>query len=102
MSQFSVHRMRNARGTEFPLVDIQSNILSHLTTRVVVPLYRAARSKPAIARLNPSIPFDGEIHVFATQEMAAVPAKLLGPSLGDVSAHRDAIIAAVDLLVTGI
>jgi toxin CcdB len=44
----------------------------------------------------------GRAVVMATPELAGVPRKALGPVVGDLGGERAAILAALDLLVTGI
>jgi toxin CcdB len=102
MGQFDV--FRNPRGGVFPfLVDVQADLLSDLATRVVVPLAPAARweSKP-LTRLNPIMRIRGVDHVLVFQELAAIPRSALKPAVGSLRTHRDEIIAALDLLFTGI
>ena len=84
------------------LIDIQHDILDGLSTRLVVPLVPAVNAPHQIGRLNPLVHVNGEPHVLLTDLMSAVPLALLGPSHSNLAADRDAIIAAVDMLVTGI
>ena len=63
MTQFSVYRNKNPRTkTTFPfLVDIQSDLLEPLNTRVVVPLTRsAALTKKPVSHLTPEVSFEGD------------------------------------------
>ncbi len=101
MTQFDVHRRGRGSGG-FYLVNVQSDLLSELETRLVIPAYTRGRQREQIARLNPVIQIGGEPHVLATQELAAISAKLLGEPTDNVAAARDRIFAAIDLLVTGI
>ena len=84
------------------LLDIQHDILDGLSTRLVVPLVPAADAPHQIGRLNPLVHVNGKPHVLLTDLMSTVPRALLGPSRFNLAADRDAIIAAVDMLVTGI
>lgn len=101
MTQFDVYRRGRDTGG-FYLINVQSDLLSELETRLVIPAYARAIRKEHIARLNPLIQIAGEPHVLATQELAAISAKLLGEPTDNVAPARDRIIAAIDLLVTGI
>jgi len=56
----------------------------------------------AIPRLNPIIDIKGEPHVLLTQQMAALPKRLLAVPIANAEACRYDIVAAVDFLVTGI
>ncbi len=105
MAQFSVHRNANAATREAVpfLLDVQADLLSGLATRVVVPLYASAALKRALIRdLMPVFRVTGRAVVMATPELAGVPRKALGPVVADLGTERAAILAALDLLVTGI
>lgn len=102
MAQFDV--FKNPRGRMFPLlVDVQADMLSELATRVVVPMAPLKRwpSKP-IGRLNPTARIRGVEYVMVFQELAAIPRKALGSPAGSLRSRRDDLIAALDLLFTGI
>ncbi len=102
MAQFEV--FRNPRGGMFPLLlDVQANLLSQLATRVVVPMATLKRhgAKP-IARVNPTARLDGVEYVLVFQELAAIPKSALGEPRGSLASRRTELIAALDLLFTGI
>ena len=63
---------RNPGGAGY-LLDVQANLLSHLTTAVVVPLLPLASAPQQAARLNPTLIVNGEPCSLLTQFMAAVP-----------------------------
>lgn len=105
MAQFSVHRNRNpATRARVPyLLDIQSNLLADLETRVVVPLYAAAAMKgKALTVLTPVLEVEGKKYVAMTLQLAGISRKELGPEVAECVAQRDTIIAALDFLFTGI
>ena len=102
MAQFDVYR--NPRKGMFPLLlDAQANVLSDLATRVVVPLMSVKRygARP-ITRLNPTAAIHGIEYVFVFQEIAAIPRSVLKEPVASLTSIRREIIAAVDLLFTGI
>ena len=106
MPQFSVHRNRNA-GTKarFPLLlDVQADLLDGLGTRVVVPLTPSttAARRTAMQTLNPTVTVDDREYLLVTSQLAGIAARELGPPVADLSSHRSAIVAALDLLITGI
>lgn len=84
------------------LLDIQSELLSRLETRVVVPLYlqSAARVAP-ISRLTPVLTFQNQPLVAMVPEMAGLSRSHLGPVLGQLPEMCSEILAALDLLITG-
>jgi len=105
MPQFSVFKNKNpATKARVPyLLDIQSNLLSELETRVVVPLYAATAMKgKAIAVLTPTFEIEGKEYVAMTPQLAGISRKELGAEVEELTAYRDNIIAALDFLVTGI
>jgi toxin CcdB len=53
-------------------------------------------------RLNPLFEVEGKEVAMLTPELAGVPTKALGAPIGDLSSQRGAIIAALDLVITGI
>lgn len=83
------------------LVVLQSDLISGLHSAVVAPL--ASREQFSGARrLNPVVPIDGREFWLATHELFAVDRRVLRTPIANLSDHRDAIIAALDLVFTGI
>lgn len=104
MAQLTVYRNRSPEtAKEVPfLVDVQSDLLSQLSTRVVIPLYRkGAASLQSITRLTPVLEIDGEACLLMTPQLAGIALRELGDEVGSLKDHRDEIIAALDLLITG-
>jgi len=102
MAQFDV--FQNPRAGVFSLlVDIQSDMLSRLQTRVVVPMTTVKKlgAKP-IGLLNPIVKVDGTEYVLVVQDLASVPLSALSKRVTSVASKRAEIVAAIDLLVTGI
>lgn len=104
MPQFDVYRNRNPATTDlYPLlVDLQADLLGDLQTRVVAPLTQSrALQKRPLSTLTPTIEVNGEKYLLLMPELAGVAKSALGSRVSSVSGQRDAIIAALDLLVTG-
>ncbi len=102
MAQFDLHK--NPRGGAYPyLLDVQAELLERLGTRVVVPLMPLKKygARP-ITRLNPVVKVKGADHVVVFQELAAVPVTVLGEPVASLVGKRADLIAALDLLFTGI
>lgn len=102
MAQFDV--FHNPRGGVFPLLlDVQSDLLMRLETRVVVPMTTVKKlgAKP-ITKLNPTVKLAGTEYVLVVQELAAVPTSALSKRVTNIAARRADIVAALDLLITGI
>jgi toxin CcdB len=83
-------------------LDCQSELLSHLQTRIVIPLYPPDQFPSPIARLNPTVTFKGEPIVVGTQYVSAVALRELGPTEGVLEAERYVIGNALDLLLHGV
>lgn len=105
MAQFDVYRnTHSATRTRIPyLLDVQSDLLDSLATRVVVPLCKPGLLKGRLAdRLNPPFEVEGKQMAMLTPELAGVPVKTLGEPVGNLANQRVAIIAALDMVITGI
>ena len=104
MAQFSVYRNKNPRTkTTFPLlVDVQSDLLEPLNTRVVVPLTKsAALTKKPVSHLTPEVSFEGDRYLLVTPQLAGVNRTELGSLAGSLAEERQTILAALDFLLTG-
>jgi len=106
MPQYSVHRNRNpATKVRFPLLlDVQADLLRDLGTRVVIPLTpdTAGSRRGALDTLTPLCTVDGKGYLLVTPQLAGIAARELGPPVADLSGERARILAALDLLITGI
>ena len=79
MAQFDVYRNANAatRASIPYLLDVQSDLLDPLATRVVVPLCAPDVLRGKLAeRLNPLFEIEGRNAVMLTPELAGLPAKM--------------------------
>lgn len=104
LAQCSVYENSNPRTKEdVPfLLDVQSDLLSVLATRVVVPLYRSkAMASSTITRLTPVVRFKGKTFVAVVPELAGISRRELGAAVGDLAQAREDILRAIDLLLTG-
>ena len=102
MAQFDVHRNPNLSADIRPyLLDVQSDLIGRLPTRVVVPLAPAGQFTAA-RHLNPIFEVEGRPVVMSTAEIAGVPLGAIGEKVGSLDAQRSEIIAAIDFLITGI
>ena len=102
MAQFDV--LRNPRGGTYPLVvDLQSEPLARLATRIVAPLIAVKRYAPKpITRLNPIVRIKGADYVVIVQDLASVLTSELGEIVGSLGAQRSELVAALDLMFTGV
>jgi toxin CcdB len=77
-------------------------LLSALATRAVVPLFPAETQRDAARDLNPVFDIEGQPYVMVTQAIAAVPKRELRDRVVSLLEHHDAILRALDILLTGI
>jgi len=105
MAQFDVYRnLSTASSKHYPyLVDVQSDLLDHLITRVVVPLaLPEILGNKAVGYLNPIFEIKGEKLVLLTQEMAGITTRQVGPAVDSLKHKRDEIIRALDVVFSGV
>lgn len=100
--QFMVYR-NNGNSRAYPyLLDVQSDIIDELNTRLVIPLFLLdeVSGRPA-RRLNPVLNVDGEDFLVMTHEMASVRQSQLGEEVVSLREQRQAIKNALDFLLDG-
>ncbi|TPM29341.1 CcdB family protein [Mesorhizobium sp. B2-3-4] len=98
MARYDFYRMAGSDGY---LLDVQSDLLEHLATKVVVPLLPPETAPLPARRLNPIFRIDGRDHVMVTQFMSALTAAELRAAEGNLARHHDDIVAALDMLFQG-
>jgi len=104
MRQFDVYAnpSRITRRAYPFIVDIQSDIVSAIATRIVVPLGRKVDFKnEEMKKLTPTVKYEGEEFLLIVPQIASMPAKALKNPIGSLSHLRQEIIAAVDFSITG-
>lgn len=98
MARYDVYQ--NSHGSGY-MLDVQTDLLYGLNTRVVVPLLPEAESPRPARRLNPIFEIQGQQTVMVTQFMAAVPVTELKKVAGNLGGHHDQISEALDMLFKG-
>jgi toxin CcdB len=98
MARYDFYRIGESDGY---LLDVQSDILEGLGTRVVVPLMPPEIAPLPARRLNPIFAVNGKDHVMVTQFVSAFSASELRHLEGNLSRHHDDIVAALDMLFQG-
>lgn len=103
MAQFTLYRNNNKQTrANYPyLLDVQAELLQGLKTRLVVPAIHSS-SGLAIDKLNPLFTVGDEQYLLLIQQMAGIPVTNLGEAAADLSYLRTEIVAAIDILITGI
>jgi len=99
MARFDVYRTKLGEL----LLDCQTDFLSGIRTRLVAPLLPAEEVEPhRMARLMPAFSFGGRNVVMVTTLLVGLSQRELGERIGSLADEQDAIMAAIDMLLTGI
>lgn len=98
MARFDIYCNEGGSGY---LLDVQSDLLDGLNTRVVVPLLPCAEAPQPAHRLNPVFAVEGNRVVMATQFMAAIPTAELRSAVANLEEQQHEISAALDMLFLG-
>ena len=104
MAQFDVYKNTNSKTRRSVpyLLDVQSDLLNPIATRVVIPLIRISKVNQPITRLNPEFEIEGTRVMLSTAELAGVPISAVGKQVTSLKEYRTDIINALDVLLTGI
>jgi toxin CcdB len=104
MSDFKVYENKSTNSENYPfLIDVQSELLGNLETRLVIPLVKAEElGRHQIKNLNPRIRVNEDEFFAMTQQMAAISKAILGKVIDKVQFSRTEILNSIDFLITGI
>jgi len=83
------------------LLDVQSDLLGLLATRVMVPLMPLDQAPEPARRLNPVFNVEGQAHVMVTQYISAVSCAELGLAVATLEERFDEITMALDMVLQG-
>ena len=96
------------QGAIYKLVDsiemvcrVQSELGAETSYILCAPVVARNSWRVITPKLHISCTVDEEPHLILMSQMIALPSYQLGAVVGDASARRDDIVAAVDLLVSG-
>ncbi|WGS87008.1 CcdB family protein [Methylomonas sp. UP202] len=101
MARFEVYGNNSDKSADAPFfLDVQSDVLNGLDSRIVVPLRRRDRFRAISlpANLMPVLDIDGVEYVLEMPELAAVPVRILTEPVTSLEALRFEIRAALDFL----
>jgi len=98
MAKYDVYRTDGVSGW---LLDVQSDILEPLNTRIVVPLMPLASAPQPAKRLNPVFEISGERVVMVTQFASAIQMAGIGKPVANLDANFEEITSALDMLFHG-
>ena len=102
MPQFDVYRLPRDFAPFTHAVNMQSDLVLGLPTRVCLPLAPLRQTHPPATRLNPVVEIDGEKLRVMTQHVEAIPAELLKRPVASLAPQRFSLTSAVDFLFQGI
>jgi len=105
VAQYDVYPNPSPRSREqVPyVVDVQSDLLSALRTRLVMPLTRVAVDLPhPPRRLAPQFSISGERLALQPQAAAGLEARLLRQPVASLAAHAGEIRDALDAVISGV
>ena len=104
MARFDVYANPGSHASTTPyLLDVQSDLLDGLDTRMVVPL-RSLNAFPKVklsTRLTPVLSIRGEELLMETPKMGAVPQRVLKTPVTSLASEQAQISAALDFLFQG-
>ncbi len=98
MSRYDVYPNPDGAGY---LLDVQTDILGGLNTRVVVLLLPADEAPEPADRLNPVFSIDGQQLIMGTQFLAAVPISILKLPVDNLSEQYLEITNALGMVFQG-
>jgi toxin CcdB len=104
MARFDVYANPGVHASTTPyLLDVQSNLLDGLDSRMVIPLRRLSQfaSIKFPDRLTPVIHIQGEDCLLETPKMGAVPLRILKDCVASLDADQARITSALDFLFHG-
>ena len=104
MARFDVYPNPGVHSGTTPfLLDVQSDLLDGLDSRMVIPLrsleHFAKVKLPTL--LTPVFAINGKDFLLETPKMGAVPNSILKNTVTSLSAHQDQITGALDFLFQG-
>ena len=105
MSQFTLYKNENkdTRKTYPYFVDVQSDLLDSLNSRLVIPLSAKRTLKDTnTEKLCPVFELEQGALVLLTHQLTSIPVSALKNKVGSLETFRDEIVSAIDLVITGI
>lgn len=105
MQQFDVYANPSKHTCKaYPyILDIQSDVISDIATRIVVPLgLKKDFKSEQLKKLTPTVEYEGQELLILIPQIASIPAKVLKKPIGSLSHLREEIVSALDFAITGI
>lgn len=103
MAQFVLYEnlVASARRLRPYLLEIQSDLLTGMQTTVVIPLLELGAEQSRFERLTPQVRVGEQSLRLWVPDILSVHRRALGRPVTNLSDERDAIVAALDHLISG-
>jgi len=105
MAHFDVYTNPGSHANTTPyLLDVQSDLLDGLDSRMVIPSLRSLKNFPEVrlpTRFTPLLTIEGKDYLLETPKMSAVPQRILKSSVASFADMQAHITAALDFLFHG-
>ena len=104
MAQFDVYVNPQPASRQFVpyVLDVQSDLIDQLATRLVMPLSRVGATEAKLQlSLCPSVEIDGELLTLLAHMAAPVAARLLRKPVGSLQHRAREVSAALDAVISG-
>jgi len=104
LAQFDVYANPQPASRQFVpyVVDVQSDLINQLATRLVMPLTRVGVGEAKLPiNLCPSVEIDGEPLTLLAHMAAPVAARLLRKPVGSLHYRASEVSAALDAVISG-
>lgn len=98
MAHGNIHRLRD--GDEL-ICRVQADLGIETSYVLCAPVLPRSEWGALIPKLHIPVHLDSVPHVIIMSQLIALPGGQIGSIIGDASAWRDEIVAAIDLLVSG-
>ncbi|MBT9597062.1 MAG: CcdB family protein [Vitreoscilla sp.] len=105
MAQYDIYPNPSARSREqVPyVVDVQSNLLADLRTRLVLPLSRAGATLTQVPhRLAPTFVVEEQVLALQPHLAAGIDARLLRHAVSSLADHASELRDAMDAVMSGV
>lgn len=105
MRQFVIYKNKSRNRQAYPyFIDVQTDMLAHLNTRLVMPLTQKNNSNSQVKVLTPVVTIDQIDYVVLTTTITVADVKNLKNEnmVMDASFLRDQLVAAIDMMFLGI
>ena len=101
MARFDVYQY-SSKNVPY-LLDVQTNLLNDLNTRVVIPLVSKNKAgKEILPKLKPIIQIKGKSHILMTTDIGTLTKSSIGKFITNIEdTHRDDVTEALDFLFQG-